>query len=99
MLIVFGLLSASSLYSQDSVKCFNIEEQKRILTKFIQLDRCDSVHVQDSIQIEAYKKINLNLTNENTHLKKKVRNKNRLIKWGWIPPLFAGIVIGVRAKN
>jgi len=76
--IVFGLLLAFNVATaQDSIKCFNLDEQKRILEKFILLDRCQDLRATDSAFIDVLSEENNNLIKDLAKWEKKAaRRKN-----------------------
>jgi hypothetical protein len=86
--IVFLILTASSqgLAQIDSVRCFNAEEQKRILLKFKELDHVISLRKVDSVYIkqlngylvEAEKK-NSDLLLTNGILEEKTTRRTKLL--------------------
>lgn len=78
--IVFGLLLVFNVATaQDSVKCFNLDEQKRILEKFVMLERCQNLRATDSAFIEVLSEENKNLIKDLRKLEKKAARRKKLI--------------------
>lgn len=105
LLIVFG---ANLGFSQDSIKCFDLEQQRTILKKFVHLDGCLAMRKTDSLYIDT---LQVHIDNQrkvlrecdslyrkeqeiNALLNRKIDKKN---KWlAILPPCFgiAGWVVG-----
>ena len=78
--IVFGLLLVSNIVSaQDSIKCFNLDEQKRILEKFVMLERCTDLRATDSAFIDVLSNENNNLIKDLAKWEKKAARRKKLI--------------------
>lgn len=78
--IVFGILLVFNVATaQDSVKCFNLDEQKRILEKFVLLERCQNLRATDSAFIEVLSEENKNLIKDLRKLEKKAARRKKLI--------------------
>ena len=79
-LIVFGLLLVFNVATaQDSVKCFNLDEQKRILEKFVLLERCTDLRATDSAFIDVLSEENNNLIKDLAKWEKKAARRKKLI--------------------
>lgn len=70
----------------DSIRCFTIEEQRRILLKFSALDECNELRHADSVQIaKLYDELLISKTKTyevgkvNQELNEKVARKNRYL--------------------
>lgn len=78
--IVFGILLVFNLATaQDSVKCFDLDEQKRILEKFVLLERCQGLRATDSAFIDVLSEENKNLIKDLRKLEKKAARRKKLI--------------------
>ena len=78
--IVFGLLLVFNVATaQDSVKCFNLDEQKRILEKFVLLERCQDLRATDSAFIDVLSNENNNLIKDLAKWEKKAARRKKLI--------------------
>lgn len=78
--IVFGILLVFNVATaQDSVKCFDLDEQKRILEKFVLLERCQNLRATDSAFIEVLSEENKNLIKDLRKLEKKAARRKKLI--------------------
>jgi hypothetical protein len=79
-LILCGLLLAFNVATaQDSIKCFNLDEQKRILEKFILLERCTDLRATDSAFIDVLSNENNNLIKDLAKWEKKAARRKKLI--------------------
>ena len=74
LLLVFNVATA-----QDSIKCFDLDEQKRILEKFVMLERCQDLRATDSAFIEVLSEENKNLIKDLRKLEKKAARRKQLI--------------------
>ena len=74
LLLVFNVATA-----QDSVKCFTLDEQKRILEKFVLLERCQNLRATDSAFIEVLSQENKNLIKDLRKLERKAARRKKLI--------------------
>jgi len=78
--IVFGLLLAFNVATaQDSIKCFNLDEQRRILEKFVMLERCTDLRATDSAFIDVLSNENNNLIKDLAKWEKKAARRKKLI--------------------
>ena len=78
--IVFGILLVFNVATaQDSIKCFDLDEQKRILEKFVLLERCQDLRATDSAFLEVLSEENKNLIKDLRKLEKKATRRKKLI--------------------
>jgi histone deacetylase complex regulatory component SIN3 len=92
--IVFGLLLVFNVATaQDSVKCFNLDEQKRILEKFVLLERCQDLRATDSAFIDVLSNENNNLIKDLAKWEKKAARRKKLIFVSGA----GGLIIGIFA--
>ena len=81
-LIVCGLISVFSLTANaqnDSIKCFDLDGQKRILTKFIQLDECQALRKMDSVHIRTMDSLRIDMLSQLKEQHKTIQHKNKVI--------------------
>ena len=95
-LILCGLLLVSNVVSaQDSIKCFNLDEQKRILEKFVLLERCQALRATDSAFISVLSEENNNLVKDLATWEKKAARRKKLIYLSG----GSGIILGIFIKS
>jgi len=93
-LILCGLLLVSNVVSaQDSIKCFNLDEQKRILEKFVLLERCQDLRATDSAFIDVLSEENNKLVKDLATWEKKAARRKKLIYLSGGTGIFLGIFI------
>ena len=94
--IVFGLLLVSNIVSaQDSIKCFDLDGQKRILEKFVLLERCQALRATDSAFIDVLSEENNNLVKDLATWEKKAARRKKLIYLSG----GSGIILGIFIKS
>lgn len=92
--IVFGIVLVSSVVSaQDSIKCFDLDEQKRILEKFVLLERCQELRATDSAFIDVLSDENNKLVKDLAKWEKKAARRKKLIYLSGGSGIFLGIFI------
>ena len=92
--IVFGIVLVSNLVSaQDSIKCFDLDGQKRILEKFVLLERCQELRATDSAFIDVLSEENNNLVKDLAKWEKKAARRKKLIYVSGGSGIFLGIFI------
>jgi hypothetical protein len=92
--IVFGLLLVSNIVSaQDSIKCVDLDGQKRILEKFVLLERCQDLRATDSAFIDVLSEENANLIKDLATWEKKAARRNKFIYASGLTGVLFGIFI------
>ena len=92
--IVCGLLLVSNLVAaQDSIKCFDLDGQKRILEKFVLLERCQDLRATDSAFIDVLSEENNKLVKDLAKWEKKAARRKKLIYVSGGSGIFLGIFI------
>ena len=92
--ILCGLLLVSNLVAaQDSIKCFDLDGQKRILEKFVLLERCQELRATDSAFIDVLSNENNNLVKDLAKWEKKAARRKKLIYVSGGSGIFLGIFI------
>ena len=92
--ILCGLLLVSNLVAaQDSIKCFDLNGQKRILEKFVLLERCQELRATDSAFIDVLSNENNNLVKDLAKWEKKAARRKKLIYVSGGSGIFLGIFI------
>ena len=92
--ILCGLLLVSNLVAaQDSIKCFDLDGQKRILEKFVLLERCQDLRATDSAFIDVLSEENNNLVKDLAKWEKKAAQRKKLIYVSGGSGIFLGIFI------
>ena len=92
--ILCGLLLVSNLVAaQDSIKCFDLDGQKRILEKFVLLERCQDLRATDSAFIDVLSNENNNLVKDLAKWEKKAARRKKLIYVSGGSGIFLGIFI------
>ena len=95
-LILCGLLLVSNVAtSQDSIKCFDLDGQKRILEKFVLLERCQALRATDSAFIDVLSEENNNLVKDLATWEKKAARRKKLIYLSG----GSGIILGIFIKS
>jgi hypothetical protein len=100
VLLISILCGGLTAYSQDSVKCFDLDQQRTILKKFdslntykylVELDKAyiDSLHVKYRNQLELSQRLN----NELILSREKVARRNRFILIGLPSAFLVGLLI------
>ena len=79
--------------AQDSIKCFNLDEQKRILEKFVLLERCQALRATDSAFIDVLSDENNNLVKDLATWENKAARRKKLIYLSGGSGIFFGIFI------
>ena len=94
--IVFGIVLVSNVVSaQDSIKCFDLDGQKRILEKFVLLERCQALRATDSAFISVLSEENNNLVKDLATWEKKAARRKKLIYLSG----GSGIILGIFIKS
>ena len=92
--IVFGIVLASNVVSaQDSIKCFDLDGQKRILQKFVLLERCQALRATDSAFIDVLSDENNKLVKDLATWENKAARRKKLIYLSGGSGIFFGIFI------
>ena len=92
--ILCGLLLVSNLVAaQDSIKCFDLDGQKRILEKFVLLERCQDLRATDSAFIDVLSEENNKLVKDLAKWEKKAARRKKLIYVSGGSGIFLGIFI------
>ena len=92
--ILCGLLLVSNVVAaQDSIKCFDLDGQKRILEKFVLLERCQDLRATDSAFIDVLSNENNNLVKDLAKWEKKAARRKKLIYVSGGSGIFLGIFI------
>ena len=92
--ILCGLLLVSNLVAaQDSIKCFDLDGQKRILEKFVLLERCQELRATDSAFVDVLSNENNNLVKDLAKWEKKAARRKKLIYLSGGSGIFLGIFI------
>ena len=92
--ILCGLLLVSNVVSaQDSIKCFDLDGQKRILEKFVLLERCQELRATDSAFIDVLSNENNKLVKDLAKWEKKAARRKKLIYLSGGSGIFLGIFI------
>ena len=92
--ILCGLLLVSNLVAaQDSIKCFDLNGQKRILEKFVLLERCQELRATDSAFVDVLSNENNNLVKDLAKWEKKAARRKKLIYVSGGSGIFLGIFI------
>ena len=92
--ILCGLLLVSNVVAaQDSIKCFDLDGQKRILEKFVLLERCQELRATDSAFIDVLSNENNNLVKDLAKWEKKAARRKKLIYVSGGSGIFLGIFI------
>ncbi len=95
-LILCGLFLVSNVVSaQDSIKCFDLDEQKRILEKFVLLERCQALRATDSAFISVLSDENNKLVKDLAKWEKKAARRKKLIYLSG----GSGIILGIFIKS
>ena len=92
--ILCGLLLVSNVVAaQDSIKCFDLDGQKRILEKFVLLERCQDLRATDSAFIDVLSEENNKLVKDLAKWEKKAARRKKLIYVSGGSGIFLGIFI------
>lgn len=95
---MFGIVTilSSLTYSQDSIRCFTLSQQKQILVKFVQLDECIELRQIDSLHIFDLKTSNTSLGQRLSESEKKSNRRKKIALFGIPTGFLTGILIGLK---
>lgn len=99
--ILCGLITVlcSTTYSQsDSLRCFNVEQQKQILKKFVLLDQCQDLRKIDSLEIFNLRALNVEAGKKIHILEKKALRRKKLALFGIPTGILSGFIFGILKK-